>query len=278
MAQTRCPYCDRPLAGEICPAHGYVGKKTDEVPGTVPMGGIIMYDGLVSAIPKCFALCDGTKGTPDLRGLFILGAGGVYNVGATGGSSAAHSHTVSVNAHAQATSSELAALTHGGSVADHAADGTGYAGSSLDFTTGLGGPTSHSLSGNVGVSDHSTHTHTVPDTGGPSANSTFNVGAGVEASRPTTTHTHTVAATGADGPTTHTVTQPAVSAHSTHDHTVEGASDHLHSTPSLSHTYTASASHAAHSHTVGVDAHSASSGTAGSMPAYYALAYIKRIS
>lgn len=40
----------------------------------VPVGGIIMWHGSVSAVPEGWALCDGTNGTPDLRGRFIVGA------------------------------------------------------------------------------------------------------------------------------------------------------------------------------------------------------------
>ena len=39
-----------------------------------PVGGIIMYDGLIANIPAGWALCDGTNGTPDLRDKFVVGA------------------------------------------------------------------------------------------------------------------------------------------------------------------------------------------------------------
>lgn len=61
----------------------------------VPTGAIMMWSGAITAIPNGWALCDGTNGTPDLRGRFIVGAsqgeitidGGRYNypVGSTGG-------------------------------------------------------------------------------------------------------------------------------------------------------------------------------------------------
>jgi microcystin-dependent protein len=68
----------------------------------VPQGGIIMWSGSVANIPNNWQLCDGTNGTPDLRGLFVVGAGGAYAVGATGGANTvtltqaqipAHNHT-----------------------------------------------------------------------------------------------------------------------------------------------------------------------------------------
>lgn len=61
----------------------------------IPRGVIVMWSGEASKVPDGWALCDGTQGTPDLRGRFIVGAsekgekgGGVdvaYNVKDTGG-------------------------------------------------------------------------------------------------------------------------------------------------------------------------------------------------
>jgi len=50
--------------------------------GLVPVGGIIMWSG--TTVPAGWALCDGSKGTPDLRNKFILGSG-TRGIGATGG-------------------------------------------------------------------------------------------------------------------------------------------------------------------------------------------------
>lgn len=60
----------------------------DPVPGTVPVGGIIMWSGAVATIPGGWALCDGTNDTPDLRGKFVIGAGGAYNPDDSGGNAA----------------------------------------------------------------------------------------------------------------------------------------------------------------------------------------------
>ena len=40
----------------------------------VPRGTIVMWSGSIANIPKGWALCDGTNGTPDLRDKFIVGA------------------------------------------------------------------------------------------------------------------------------------------------------------------------------------------------------------
>lgn len=61
----------------------------------VPIGAIILWSGTVIALPVNWKICDGTNGTPDLRGKFIRGSdervliGGVANIptvtGTTGG-------------------------------------------------------------------------------------------------------------------------------------------------------------------------------------------------
>jgi microcystin-dependent protein len=63
--------------------------------GVVPVGGIIQWSGSIGNIPPGWALCDGSNGTPDMRDKFIVGAGGKYAVGATGGAAtvdASHTH------------------------------------------------------------------------------------------------------------------------------------------------------------------------------------------
>ncbi|WP_461632731.1 hypothetical protein [Labilibaculum euxinus] len=51
----------------------------------VPRGLISMWSGDQASLPRGWNLCDGTNGTPDLRGRFIVGAGGTYTPGDNGG-------------------------------------------------------------------------------------------------------------------------------------------------------------------------------------------------
>ena len=63
------------------------------------MQGIIaIWSGAVVDIPFGWHLCDGTSGTPDLRDRFIVGAGGGYVVGTTGGSNS-HKHYFETEGH-----------------------------------------------------------------------------------------------------------------------------------------------------------------------------------
>ena len=45
-------------------------------------------------VDKSWHVCDGTNGTPDLRGRFVLGASDTYKVGSTGGEAA---HSLNIN-------------------------------------------------------------------------------------------------------------------------------------------------------------------------------------
>lgn len=80
----------------------------DEIP-IIPIGAIIIWNGTVDNIPASWQLCDGTNGTPDLRGRFILGSSYSHAVGSTGGSETvtltvdqmpSHSHYVSASEYA----------------------------------------------------------------------------------------------------------------------------------------------------------------------------------
>lgn len=79
----------------------------------VPIGIISLWYGTVGNIPAGWALCNGTTvngvNTPDLRNRFIIGAGDLYSVNATGGSSTA---TVVAHSHAATTSINDPGHTH----------------------------------------------------------------------------------------------------------------------------------------------------------------------
>jgi microcystin-dependent protein len=65
------------------------------VHAVLPTGIIVMWNSTAASIPAGWQLCNGSNGTPDLRGQFVVGAGGAYTPGDTGGAS---SVTLSANA------------------------------------------------------------------------------------------------------------------------------------------------------------------------------------
>jgi microcystin-dependent protein len=64
------------------------------VHAVLPTGIIVMWNSTAASIPAGWQLCNGSNGTPDLRGQFVVGAGGAYTPGDTGGAS---SVTLSAN-------------------------------------------------------------------------------------------------------------------------------------------------------------------------------------
>ena len=97
-------------------SHKYFKRKASEwielgssgESASLPAGIILAWHGLIANIPSGWILCNGSNGTPDLRGKFLKAAPDATEAGDTGGS-ATHTH------------SDHAALVHAGTaVADHA--------------------------------------------------------------------------------------------------------------------------------------------------------------
>lgn len=62
------------------------GVRTNLIDIIMPVGSIIMFDGKKN-VPKNWAICDGSNGTPNLKDKFIKGVTSTSEVGKTGGSS-----------------------------------------------------------------------------------------------------------------------------------------------------------------------------------------------
>jgi hypothetical protein len=76
--------------GETGPA-GADGAPGADGDGSLPSGLIVMWAGLISAIPTGWRLCDGQNGSPDLRSRFVKGSAAGQDPGGTGGA-ATHTH------------------------------------------------------------------------------------------------------------------------------------------------------------------------------------------
>lgn len=88
----------------------------------IASGIIVVWSGLVSAIPTGWNYCNGTNGTPDLRDRFIIGAGSTYAVNAIGGSGD-HTHTISGTSGGTAiTEAQMPAHDHLTTVSGHSHD------------------------------------------------------------------------------------------------------------------------------------------------------------
>lgn len=134
--------------------------------GGVPRGGIILWSGAANAIPAGWALCDGAGGTPDLRGRFIVGAGGVYNPGDIGGAETvtlaeanmpAHTHGVNITTDQAAAHQHSIPATFNAKIYHNQGDSTrltsiGVIGETPPTitTTGAAGAHTHAVSGNTG--------------------------------------------------------------------------------------------------------------------------------
>jgi len=149
--------------------------------GNVPIGAITLWMG--AAAPTNWAICDGTNGTPDMRGLLPIGVSGSYGLNSTGGSADAiavtHSHTASTNntgAHTHSLSGSTNTTgNHAHSISTASGKGQFQGGgynanaysSSSSSNTNTTGNHSHSLSGSAASAGNHTHTVTV-NSGGAS--------------------------------------------------------------------------------------------------------------
>jgi len=117
----------------------------------VPTGTIVMWSGLLSAIPSGWVLCDGTGGTPNLIATFIRGVstdatdpgstGGADTVTLTGAESGlvSHSHSSSVSdpGHTHSVSNGSATSTPGVYFRNTASTGASYSLNTASSTTGI---------------------------------------------------------------------------------------------------------------------------------------------
>lgn len=127
--------------------------------GSVPIGGIIMYDGLLTALPSNWKVCDGLNGTPDLVDKFIFGTNVQVDMLLSGGSKdavlPAHTHT--------------ADHTHTGSLTSSGAHthpiGVGGSGAAVNCSSGYGSIMASSsgvtCSNNAHALSSGAHTHSM---------------------------------------------------------------------------------------------------------------------
>jgi len=147
----------------------------------VPVGSIILWSGATNAIPGGYVLCDGGNGTPDLRDRFIVGAGGSYGVGTTGGANSVtltdaqmpgHTHRFVATPNINGTTSTAGAHTHQ------------YATFASENKRGPGPTSVWYQSQQVDTSSAGDHSHTFNSTATIDANTQITGGSGAHENRP----------------------------------------------------------------------------------------------
>jgi hypothetical protein len=167
--------------------------------GTIASGMIVIWSGSEASIPSGFVLCNGSSGTPDLRGDFVIGAGSTYAVGDTGGSN---------------TISTVPAHTHGYS-------GTSASAGGHTHTTNLGTEGNHTHNSTVSNTGAHTHTTTSPTgrtAGGASGATNSTANSSSAASGAGGTHSHSFGSN-TDGSHNHSLTLDTAGAHT---HAISG--------------------------------------------------------
>lgn len=81
-------YCDEKINGDVI--------------NFLPKNSIVIWKGALNTIPEGWVVCDGTNGTPNLQGRFVVGVGNEYSLNSKGGTTTetltlsqipAHKHT-----------------------------------------------------------------------------------------------------------------------------------------------------------------------------------------
>ena len=151
------------------------------VQSLLPRGMIMMWNSTAASIPTGWQLCDGSNGTPNLQGQFIVGASattGIWNTaGNTGGTSSVTLTTVNLPAHTHLAS--LTGATDQGGAHNHtiidpghyhsspgkgSPNGGGVSGAFDSSRNPPGYPTTTEVTG-ISLAQAATHNHTLTVTG-----------------------------------------------------------------------------------------------------------------
>ncbi|MEI3478229.1 MAG: hypothetical protein V8Q84_02985 [Bilophila sp.] len=236
--------------------------RPEIVPDIEPRGVVKMWYGDASAVPRGWAICDGTQGTPDLRDSFIIGAGGKYALDAKGGAASA---TPNVSTGTAKTGINIANAAPGGT-AGRTETGIVLFNAFLDIfvgdaRTGIGIQAT-TLDGNTLPS----HAHSIITCADNGTSNSYPMGPG-DTQRKQTNWTE---ATGNSRGHTHGVTDPG------HTHLVDSL-DHTHDIIDSGHTHTVTTT--AHNHTLtdGGHSHTVTAKAISTLPPYCALYFIMKL-
>ena len=228
----------------------------------VPSGGVILWHGASNAVPKGWAICDGTNGTPDLRDRFVIGAGGKYGLDATGGAASA---TPDVSTGTAKTGIRLADAAPGGT-AGNSGTGIGIQNAALNIWTGAAGTGIGIYGATLDGNTLPSHNHTIAANSYQSDGTAQLYGSSngrIDAYKPTQY-------TGGSQAHAHGVADPG------HAHAV-GSSEHAHGVSDPTHGHTVATE--AHNHTLtdGGHAHTVTAKAISTLPPYCALHFIVKL-
>ena len=224
----------------------------------VPSGGVILWHGASNAVPKGWAICDGTNGTPDLRDRFVIGAGGKYGLDATGGAASA---TPDVTAGTAKTGISLQQATASVSVGT-SQTGISIQNATLNVWTGAAGTGIGIQATTLDWNTMPNHTHQTPSDG--SDTSLNDSGSG----QPPDGYA-TSTASGNSWGHSHGVSDPG------HAHAV-GSDPHGHGIADPGHTHTVTTAAHGHGITDGGHSHTITTKAISVMNPYYALCLIQK--
>ena len=228
----------------------------------VPSGVILMWGGSADTIPRGWALCDGTNGTPDLLDRFVVASGKNYPQGSKGGAASA---TPEVSTGTAKTGIRLADAAPEGT-AGSSVTGIGIQKADLNISTGTAG-TGISIQGTT--LDGNTlpnHNHSITTCADNGSSNSYPMGPG-DTQR---TQTNWTNATGNSWGHAHGVSDPG------HAHAI-GSSEHTHEVSDPGHTHAVATEAHNHALTDGGHSHTVTAKAIGTVPPYYALCFIQKL-
>ena len=228
----------------------------------VPSGVILMWGGSADTIPRGWALCDGTNGTPDLLDRFVVASGKNYPQGSKGGAASA---TPEVSTGTAKTGIGLADAAPEGT-AGSSGTGIGIQKADLNISTGTAG-TGISIQGTT--LDGNTlpnHNHSITTCADNGSSNSYPMGPG-DTQR---TQTNWTNATGNSWGHAHGVSDPG------HAHAI-GSSEHTHEVSDPGHTHAVATEAHNHALTDGGHSHTVTAKAIGTVPPYYALCFIQKL-
>ena len=228
----------------------------------VPSGVILMWGGSADTIPRGWALCDGTNGTPDLLDRFVVASGKNYPQGSKGGAASA---TPEVSTGTAKTGIGLADAAPKGT-AGSSVTGIGIQNADLNISTGTAG-TGISIQGTT--LDGNTlpnHNHSITTCADNGSSNSYPMGPG-DTQR---TQTNWTNATGNSWGHAHGVSDPG------HAHAI-GSSEHTHEVSDPGHTHAVATEAHNHALTDGGHSHTVTAKAISTLPPFVALFYIKKL-